>query len=444
MTLTILFRAYAALLLLLLYLLGFGERAGYDYAMKLVVSAIMAAPIFCIALYRPFWGLRLYLAAVWPLLLYENHEYISTFFMNGVALGLSILFLAKPAHRKPGLGVGVLWLFLFLSCSQYFFSQDLVIATKVIVNLIVFMCLVYWIAPRIGHHESRVLVGDFVGGGLLLLIVLFVTYDLNGSQRLGESLLLNPNGVGLMISLMVLLPLYRFLEEGGRMRTMVYFLLLLVGLSLTGSRAATLSVVVGILAILSFYHWKWFVSASLGVVVFIGLVLGFDLYLDQQNAALVHLFKSLGDGALFRSDGIRLELLVRGWELFQEQPVTGHGLANYRIEAQVGKFMDSRLLVAHNMFVSTAVELGILGPLLVVSWLFAMSIHAVANRSGLTLAMVILFTIQALTHGNFFNFVYAVALALALSQSPPVRLLRESLLLGESKSEKIEVPMFSR
>ena len=89
-----------------------------------------------------------------------------------------------------------------------------------------------------------------------------------------------------------------------------------------------------------------------------------DLELDGNQGARLETITTLDPST--RADIHRLNNIIQGFEGFIEKPVLGHGSTSFRRNNMHGK-------VAHNTYISTAYELGIIGIIILVSVLIYMS-----------------------------------------------------------------------
>ena len=142
-------------------------------------------------------------------------------------------------------------------------------------------------------------------------------------------------------------------------------------LFLTGSRKALLFVVLTIIAILLIQQKagiKGKIKALIGIlvtlVISLYVIFNVELLYTIIGVRMEHLFSYiLGKGANEGSINIRANMIDMGLDWFQERPITGYGIDNFRslygIEAIGGEFTYS-----HNNLVELLVGIGIIGTFL--------------------------------------------------------------------------------
>jgi O-antigen ligase len=140
--------------------------------------------------------------------------------------------------------------------------------------------------------------------------------------------------------------------------------LLLVGLALSYSRTAMVAMVAG-LVVLSLIVWRRPAAIALGIGAVAAILLA--LALPQTRDAFS------GGGEKLSSN--RLSLSERGFEEFKERPLHGVGLGGFVAGSRLLEEKTRRGHSPHNVVLTTAAELGVLGLAALVA-LFAAAMHA--------------------------------------------------------------------
>lgn len=205
---------------------------------------------------------------------------------------------------------------------------------------------------------------------LYLLACLFVVMrilftapmDVILSRRLGYSIQVNPNTIGYIFSVATLISLYLFIQNR-KLFFLVPFVLSPVFALFSGSRKVFILLSVGsvLLILLSQKNLKRALLATL-VAVFV-LVVGGILIVTVEplnriiGLRLVNMFSQLGGASSDGSTSIRLDMIIRGLQMFKQKPLLGWGLGSFTIESGFETY-------AHNNYVELLVAVGLFGTLI--------------------------------------------------------------------------------
>ncbi|WP_172635073.1 ATP-grasp fold amidoligase family protein [Sphaerochaeta pleomorpha] len=181
------------------------------------------------------------------------------------------------------------------------------------------------------------------------------------TRRLGETIAINANTVGYLFSMTGLVALYRFLDA-----KKWYFGIIFIAFSFlslfSGSGKMIAILIIG--SVLLFFLTRKNLQRSFlsfGIVAFLIISV---LYLSMKWEPLYRIcgrqietfFVYPTEGQSGSSTSIRMEMMVRGWEMFKEKPFFGWG---YGAFTNVGGFS----VYAHNNYIELLVSLGIVGTL---------------------------------------------------------------------------------
>lgn len=390
----------------------------YDYGFRLVLTFVLVSPILFFGLLDPFLALRMLAMGVWMMDVVVRHGYTSSFFLHVAVFGVSILYLKRINKTLQTPGVGLLVCYLFLAGLQSINGLHLEFIVKNLLGICSFLLLVYWITPKLTPAQINLLLKDYCLGVLIVCLLLLLSMDYPLERRLGEAILQNPNAMGLMVTFAGLLSIYLWFT--GRARGFGNLILLVtfcVVLVLTGSRAALVALIVGGAIMVYAFKRRYLIYAPfLLIPLFLQLV---DVDSLRAEGIFTHLFRGLSEQSynVFESANLRLEILARGWELFVQKPILGYGLGNFQFVAQVGSDTAMRILPAHNLFLTSAIEMGVFGVFILTIWILIVFKYLFVDRHVFALSIFAVLFIQSLTHGSFLGVLYGIPFGFALATS---------------------------
>ena len=216
---------------------------------------------------------------------------------------------------------------------------------------------------------------SFLVGATLLAIRLLINtpFDDIGMIRLGKSIEMNENTVGLLFLFSSTISLYFTKRSKWYFLAYIFFTALSL---LSGSRKAVIMIFV--VLIITFVNKIEKPSNILYVIPF-GAAIAALIYLLLNNAQLYqmvgrrieYIFNYFnGEGDVGRSTLTRMNLIDLGLELFKEKPILGYGYNNFRYLNRYG-------LYAHNNYIELLVNSGIIGVVLFYSAHILILIRAV-------------------------------------------------------------------
>lgn len=268
----------------------------------------------------------------------------------------------------------VLWTFgfLFLSALSVLYANDQVLAFSRLKSVVQVLAFGNLLLPYIRENEAsfkRFLhVYLFAILFVLLRLLLNTPLELFLIWRLGETIEVNPNTVGYMLSIAVLVAIYL----GNSKKTRWYWVMipLLVLLALyTGSRKVFILLGVGIPSIIILQQKtlkRSLVVLGVGVVLLIGsifILMAIEPLRAVFGQRLLNMFSELSGSSADESTSIRMGMLVNGLKMFKQKPIFGWGLGAF---TDLGGF-DS---YAHNNYVELLVAVGLVGTVIYYSLCF--------------------------------------------------------------------------
>lgn len=294
-------------------------------------------------------------------LVYRNDTRVLYVFEIGYFSLIAIIYLGKRAKVSLYLLWSMLLVSMFLFSALY--AVDHAVAAKQAINLLRVLLIGNSIVLFIGGDRKRL---EFVLGSVLvssvyivLLLVVRTPGAAWGSERLGDSIGMNPNALGLLMAISTIVAFF----FGTKRREARYFILALafMGISVaTGSRKSFLLIVAGLsIWYLSSMEKRWRLLLAIPVLIpgFYALwslvMTHWGLYdlLARRLGLMMNAIR--GSGPVDASTLTRLQMLQVGIQLFLERPLLGHGAHSYSILTPHA--------YAHNNYIELLVSVGVLG-----------------------------------------------------------------------------------
>ncbi|WP_251304566.1 O-antigen ligase family protein [Georgenia satyanarayanai] len=354
-------------------------------------------------------------------------------------IGLSLHRLARNTRRRidPRALAHLAIIPILVFGALYARDQDYslsIVRTATAVAILVFALVIILDTPRL----LELAVASLVAAGIAMVFYLVasagfapIIAGLTTASRLGYEIS-QPNTVGHYAAVGAVAALH-FAAQGGRLRSTVSglsFTTLALVVVASQSRRALLVLVLGGAIILGYRATRegrllrWLTVGSAAMIGLWGL--GLRAIEDGAGTRLESLLSFVpgGERALSSSDLVRGELIARGWDLFFDRPLMGHGTGEFRFLTGISGRDE---IASHNNFVELATNNGVLGLLafyLPVLWLLIglwRQVRWQHGRLALTL-FALLFTnvvvtgMSAVTYTDRLSMViYAVCAAFLLS-----------------------------
>ncbi|HDR3484043.1 O-antigen ligase family protein [Bacillus cereus group sp. MYBK12-2] len=265
----------------------------------------------------------------------------------------------------------IYFLFILVCFVSVFFAINQSIAVSKIKTIILIYFLMISLVNYIDTFEKlRSFLLSFVYSGFITGVYILASSDFSQVTRYGSELG-NVNSIGMIIGISSIFCFYFIIEEKKYLLYTPIMLINIFVVFLTGSRKALLFVVLTIIAILLIQQKagiKGKIKALIGIlvtlVISLYVIFNVELLYTIIGVRMEHLFSYiLGKGANEGSINIRANMIDMGLDWFQERPITGYGIDNFRslygIEAIGGEFTYS-----HNNLVELLVGIGIIGTFL--------------------------------------------------------------------------------
>lgn len=316
---------------------------------------------------------------------------------------LVVAFLARPV-RQPTFGFLPIALFLglvFVSFVSHASAENSLTDT---LRVIAVVLLFYVAAPRMTQREAMDTLETYVKFVLLFCVLCVLTYDFSGLDRLGDALSLNSNNAASFSAMGLIASV--FCLKMSRANRQVFWLALAacaVVLLFAGSRTFVLASLIGILV----------VNNPLKSALTIGLVgvwvLGVLSFVAFDGSGVLFQFtKGLETGSLEEISTKRWLLSIRALEIYAEAPFWGTGLGSSAELVGVYREATDKFLPIHNVYLLYLVELGAMGPLLILLWNFTLIAVGTLYRRVLCVAFTLAFMTSGVISGTYFDPEYGV------------------------------------
>ncbi len=415
--------AYCMVLLLLftgLSVVGGGITA--NYTNRLIFTAFIVAPVALALNFSFFYGLCLVVASFGLIKVLQNNAFVSNSTLHLLAFLVFIrsLICKKKIYTSYTYSEIALLLLLLLSAVQIFFSDFLARALKLYMGMLEVFFFIYVIAPRLTKIQAKYLLTSYLFGMSILSLMLLSTYDWSLMPRLGWDIGLNPNNLALYMTSSIAICCFGWSTRGEFKRFFLLALLFTCCLFLASSRGFTIGLILAVF-IANIRNWKVLLALTLTAIVGVGVI----HELDSRNVIVAgHFMKGVNDdGTIDYSElsNKRWRLLTGGIKVFLEHPLTGVGFGNFSNTVRIDRERNSDgtakegYLVAHNVYISTIVETGIFGLLLLLAWNLSVYYHFYRKKFTLGLVLTTIFMFIGFLSGTYFDIEYALPWALAFA-----------------------------
>lgn len=309
---------------------------------------------------------------------------------------VALMFFYAFLTRKKVLSIHFVWMAIFITWSLFvtLFAYDSIISINEIINitlkLLFYTSLIIFIDDE--HKFHFVLKSLAVAGLILCLRVISLTpIDALGVERIGRSMNLNPNAIGISLTFSCIASVYL----GKKLNNKYYYLLIVpfvIIVLLTGSRKAIISIVGGV-SLFVFLSLKK--KNKLPAFILI-LLSGWVLYEALMNIPVLYnaMGKRLLGASILFSSSIKMDastltrksMIEEALLLFKERPIIGHGLESFRI-------VSSFCTYSHNNYMELLSATGIIGLIIYYSLPFGVLCYSIVKSSNKYTITVVFITI---------------------------------------------------
>jgi O-antigen ligase len=318
--------------------------------------------------------------------------------LSAMAIGLRSLLGRDEEHIAPA--HAAFGGFILIMVAGFAYAQETLPIAKVVFQWTVILICAVHVSSRDRGTVANVLVCIAVAGGVVGLIAMLSSGNqelhAGGSFATGRAQASFAQPKVLAFFLAMALPLALMLAGRGQLAWRVFMLAMAAfavgGLLLTLSRQGVIGMILAVLVLLAWPPFRRKLFALLGIVVVVA-ALNMGTLINQRDAAVV--------GSRLSLVGERLQTLTEGRQVKQDQrvkiwsaapamiadrPFFGVGAANYSVWSPRYNVLEAPGVAfdhAHNVFLTVAIEEGIVG--LAVFLLFLAAVVAAgvgALRSG--------------------------------------------------------------
>ena len=289
-------------------------------------------------------------------------------------------------------------------------AQDLDIAIDKIDGFLIGGALTY-VLFKLGLAKNSF---RFLNGyAFVSLLVLFMTvaykFQFGFFDRQVRFFLNGPITFGWLMSMSALISLY--LASVNKQASLYFvFLAFATAIFWTGSKGPLIGLFLSSVYLL-------FVSGRLSRNIFIVLLSFVLIYMlgqfgliPERLLAIQNIFTGQGANADFDSIGIRGQMLVDSFGIFQSNPITGVGIGNWAFNTGSPEYFQLGLYYPHNLIAEMASEFGVVGLLVFVGAL----LFCISRCGALGASLVILFVICLSFSGDmsYWRFLFFIPLAI--------------------------------
>lgn len=312
-------------------------------------------------------------------------------------LGIVFFLLPKLLAFKINLTPYNKWFFLFLifCLLSTFWALNPYTSIWGIMQIVPLWIFNISIIRYVGNNTNRlydVFIVFFISSVVLLIYTLFY-FDFSqvGNERLSDTKQgFNGNSIAIAFSLSIyiiyVLIKSKYIHNITKPLLLGISVVMFSIILLTGSRTGLIMLILPI-SIYLFLKSKYKINALIGIA-FLGLA-GFLLIikvpsvynvLGKRVVEMVEILK-VGQSFTGKGDNSRLILFYYGIEWFQENPILGVGINNYRVLSNVTPPFVGRNFYAHSNIIELLVGIGIIGTLIYYSFIYFILKTARKNNS---------------------------------------------------------------
>lgn len=271
------------------------------------------------------------------------------------------MFKCRFNHIKGG-GLFMLILFTFyvyLSSVIAEYEFSLITQALMLLSCILFSSIYETEEDYIGFLKA-IVIADVIMAGLLMFMAGSIdNFLLIVSDDELSNLLIQKNIIAFSMSVGSIVCIYMALFYRQRL-FYIFLVLFILILFCTGSRRGLFTMFIGIACIYYYYSSikkinliKFFFSVACAIIVFVSL-LQLEVF-SSMNERFTNLVAGLSDKTeMTDSDKIRFLMIQKGFEMFLEKPILGHGANAFKYKAGFG-------IYSHNNYIELLTNYGIIG-----------------------------------------------------------------------------------
>lgn len=277
-----------------------------------------------------------------------------------------ILIMFYMLGKRININFYLIWSlsFIIICTLSYFMAPSPSASAIQLINIIKSLLIGNAIVVFINKDNKKIdfIMNSIILSGIYLSLLLIINTPIQSfsTQRIGETIGLNANDLGIKMAISALVTFY--LGSQKNKKTLLYSLgfVFITITFFTGSRKALVFILIGLLFLWARnYKKKW-------VLMMYPIVLLFLFYLWQLLLSNSFLYEVigwrleglingiLGEGYVDNSTRIRLDMIDDGIEMFQKNPILGQGIDSYAVLSPYSTY-------SHNNYIELLVGVGLVG-----------------------------------------------------------------------------------
>lgn len=238
-------------------------------------------------------------------------------------------------------------------------------------SLLMAYALVWWAAYRFFRTADtvRALAYGVAGTGVVASVAGFILYINQTADRL-SGFLFNANAISSLLILTVPVTCVMAAQQTRkkyRWLVGIASVIIIAALALTYSFTAWVSVMPSVLIGLYYFRRSIFtrrrvmIAAGIVLIGIIGMI-GFRYAQSRDMQSAIRVYQAISSSELNRSFSQRINFNLSAIEIFRDHPLVGTGINTFQsVYSQYARTILEQPRYAHNYYIQTAAELGIIG-----------------------------------------------------------------------------------
>ncbi|PXY02986.1 hypothetical protein DF185_02520 [Marinifilum breve] len=252
----------------------------------------------------------------------------------------------------------------------------------------------------------------FVAANILLLLFVLYYFDLGslGEDRMSDAENgLNGNGIAISFAFCLygIFMIFNFIKLNYASKVYYYILAMvfLVFILLTGSRTGVVMLLLPII-LNQFLKSKYKLTAIISISIFLifayFLVMKIPVFYNIVGVRIMDGLNIVSGNSTGAEDSSRFLLFVYGLDWFQDNPILGIGINNYRVLSNVTPPFVGKNFYAHSNIIELLVDVGIVGFIIYYRYVFILLRGAFkAAKDNVVSRIIIALTVTLFVHDIF-------------------------------------------
>jgi hypothetical protein len=257
----------------------------------------------------------------------------------------------------------------------------------------------------------------FVTANIILLLFVLYYFDIGslGEDRMSDAENgLNGNGIAIsfVFCLYGIFMIFKFIRLNYASKIYYYFLALvfLVFILLTGSRTGVVMLLIPIV-LYQFLKSKYKVTSIISITFFLifayFLVMKIPVFYNIVGVRIMDGLNIVSGNSTGAEDSSRVLLFAYGLEWFQDNPILGIGINNYRVLSNITPPFVGKNFYAHSNIIELLVDVGIVGSIIYYRYVFSLLKGAFKSvKQNVVSRIVIALAVTLFVHDIFSMSIY--------------------------------------